>query len=159
MPPIGALAERVAATGAGWVMTEAEWRDEARMLERIEAILAPSNADELARRARAAAAMPRVTLGAMAAATLAIYARAMAGRRAHATRPAVAPAHSRRARLPALECRLRPPTLPRAGRRCAAVAASRLAQAALRLRQSSAGPLLRALTPGFVREALKARLK
>jgi hypothetical protein len=37
--------------------------------------------------------------------------------------------------------------------------ATRLAQAALRLRQSSAGPLLRALTPGFVREALKARLK
>ena len=36
---------------------------------------------------------------------------------------------------------------------------ARLAQAALRLRQSSAGPLLRALTPGFVREALKARLK
>jgi hypothetical protein len=38
-------------------------------------------------------------------------------------------------------------------------AASRIAHAALRLRQSSAGPLLRALTPGFVREALKARLK
>ena len=32
VPPIGALAERVAGTGAGWVLTEAEWRDEARML-------------------------------------------------------------------------------------------------------------------------------
>ena len=35
----------------------------------------------------------------------------------------------------------------------------RVALAALRLRRSSAGPLLRAITPGFVREALKARLK
>ena len=38
-------------------------------------------------------------------------------------------------------------------------AASRFAQTALKLRQSSAGPLLRAITPGFLREALKARLK
>ena len=47
VPPIGALAERVEGTGAGWVMRDTEWRDEARMLDRLEAILAAP--DELAR--------------------------------------------------------------------------------------------------------------
>src|SRR4029079_16705990 len=44
VPPIGALAERVAESGAGWVMSDGEWRDEARMLDRIEAVLADRDA-------------------------------------------------------------------------------------------------------------------
>ena len=32
VPPFGALAERLAGTGAGWAWTEDEWRDEAKML-------------------------------------------------------------------------------------------------------------------------------
>ena len=53
VPPIGALAERVQATGAGWVMTDDEWRDEMRMLDRILALVAP------ARRRAACAPPPR----------------------------------------------------------------------------------------------------
>src|SRR4029453_14300181 len=60
VPPIGALAERVQGSGAGWVMSDAEWRDEARMLDRIESILAAPEA--LGRAARAAHAMSRVTI-------------------------------------------------------------------------------------------------
>jgi len=155
VPPIGALPERVSPTAAGWVLDESEWRDERRMLDRIEALLAPSRADDLARASRAAAAMPRITLETMATATLACYESAMHGRRAGAHRP-LAQARIRDA------LGYRPWTPPAAQRALAAVradAGGRIAQTALRLRQSSAGPLLRALTPGFVREALKARLK
>jgi glycosyltransferase involved in cell wall biosynthesis len=161
VPPIGALPERVASTGAGWVMSDDEWRDERAMLDRIAALLDRGNAHELAARSRAAAAMPRIPLSSMAATTLAVYRRTMD--RARATRHA--PLSRRRVR-DALG--YRPWTPPPPASRpvdapAAAVsrgdAASRFALAALRLRQSSAGPLLRALTPGFVREALKARLK
>ena len=38
VPPIGALPERVQGTGAGWVMTDAEWRDEASMLDRLHRV-------------------------------------------------------------------------------------------------------------------------
>ena len=52
VPPIGALAERVAQSGAGWVMTEGEWHDVDRMLDRAVALTGADRADE---RARAAA--------------------------------------------------------------------------------------------------------
>jgi hypothetical protein len=163
VPPIGALPERVAPTEAGWVMSDAEWRDEARMLDRIVSLVEPANADTLARRSRAATTMPRIGLDTMATATIAIYARAMAGR--------VVSHHARLSRRRMRDALgYRPWTPPAPGTRAVSEAsvpvpgvrmdpAARLAQAALRLRQSSAGPLLRALTPGFVREALKARLK
>jgi GT2 family glycosyltransferase/glycosyltransferase involved in cell wall biosynthesis len=157
VPPIGALAERVGATGAGWVMTPEEWRDEARMLDRIASLVAPPGAPDFARAARAAASMPPITLGAMAESTLAIYTRAMASSRAtrHAPldRARVRDALGYRAWQPPVQIARAAPATARPD------AASRIAHAALRLRQSSAGPLLRALTPGFVREALKARLK
>ena len=35
VPPFGALAERVAESSAGWLWTDSEWRDEARMLARM----------------------------------------------------------------------------------------------------------------------------
>ena len=85
VPPIGALAERVQGSGAGWVMSEAEWRDEARMLDRIEAILASPG--ELAAASRAAHHLPRTTVEAMAQRTLAFYERAIEGRSTPALRP------------------------------------------------------------------------
>jgi hypothetical protein len=155
VPPIGALPERVAPTGAGWVLDETEWRDERRMLDRIEALLSPARAGDLERASRAAAAMPRITLDSMAEATLACYEAALVDRRPAPHRP-LSPERVR----DALGYR---PWAPAAPQRAAAAArgsaASRFAQTALKLRQSSAGPLLRAITPGFVREALKARLK
>jgi glycosyltransferase involved in cell wall biosynthesis len=85
VPPIGALAERVEGTGAGWVLGDAEWRDESRMLARIEAILAAP--DALARASQAARTMPRVPVEAMARRTLAHYEEAIAGRALPTLRP------------------------------------------------------------------------
>ncbi|MBP6368424.1 MAG: glycosyltransferase [Burkholderiales bacterium] len=155
VPPIGALPERVLPTGAGWVLDDAEWRDEPRMLDRIEVLLAPSRADDLARASRAAAAMPRITLESMAAATLACYESALRDRRTSVHRPL-----SRERVRDALGYRRwSPPSAQLSPASARADAGSRIAQTALRLRLSSAGPLLRAITPGFLREALKARLK
>jgi GT2 family glycosyltransferase/glycosyltransferase involved in cell wall biosynthesis len=155
VPPIGALPERVSPTGAGWVLDDAEWRDERRMLDRIEVLLAPSRADDLARASRAAAAMPRITLESMAAATLACYENALRDRRASVHRPL-----SRERVRDALGYRRwSPPSAQLSPASARADAGSRIAQTALRLRLSSAGPLLRAITPGFLREALKARLR
>ena len=86
VPPIGALAERVEASGGGWVLTDAEWRDDARMLERIEALLAPGAADAYAAAVGRAQATPQPTLAAMAEATVAIW-RAALVRKAAATAP------------------------------------------------------------------------
>jgi hypothetical protein len=73
VPPFGALAERVAGTGAGWLWTDAEWRDEAKMLARIIALVAPGNAAALGAAGECAAAVPQATLASMAARTLDIY--------------------------------------------------------------------------------------
>lgn len=155
VPPIGALPERVVAAHAGWVMTEDEWRDEARMLDRILSLLAPDAAAALARTGSAAAATPRVTLESMAEATLANYARARS-------------ASPRRPQAPLARARLRdalgyrpwhPPVESVAPAEARIAAGRRLAMAALRVRQSSAGPLLRAITPQVLRNALKAKLR
>ena len=66
VPPIGALAARVEGSGAGWVWTDEEWRDEAAMLARIADLLAPAHAGALADAARCARAMPQPALADMA---------------------------------------------------------------------------------------------
>ena len=78
VPPIGALAERVRQAQAGWLMSDAEWRDDARLLERIEALLAPAHADALAGATRCAAALALPSVEAMAAATTELYVNARA---------------------------------------------------------------------------------
>jgi len=85
VPPIGALAERVQGTGAGWVMSEDEWRNEARMLDRLEAILAAP--PDLARASAQARAMTRVSVESMAQRTVAHYEAAIVGRPVPALRP------------------------------------------------------------------------
>jgi len=104
---------------------------------------------------RSARESVRITLASMAEATLGCHERARSGRVRAASAPLA------RARLrDALGYR---PWTPSPGAPAMAQAAvgngNRIALAALRLRRSSAGPLLRAITPGFVREALKARLR
>jgi glycosyltransferase involved in cell wall biosynthesis len=83
VPPFGALGERVADAGAGWLWTDDEWSDEAKMLARLAAILAPANAAsvaEMADRARAVALSAPET---MVESTLQIYGAAIdASRRA-----------------------------------------------------------------------------
>lgn len=73
VPPFGALAERVEDSGAGWLWSEAEWRDEARMLARLVELLAPDRAAEFAAAAQRSRAAPQPTLAVMAERTLRIY--------------------------------------------------------------------------------------
>jgi hypothetical protein len=88
VPPFGALAERVAGTGAGWTWTDAEWRDEAAMLARIAALLAPANRLALAASAECARRVPLASPAAMARSTLALYDAAMNVPAARVRRPA-----------------------------------------------------------------------
>ena len=73
VPPIGALEERVRDSGAGWVMTDAEWRDEKRMLERVLAVLGTANAAARRNASASASAMPQASLRSMIDATFACY--------------------------------------------------------------------------------------
>ncbi len=78
VPPFGALAERVAGTGAGWLWTDAEWRDAGQMLARIAELVAPPNAASLAAAGTRGRAIPQSTPGAMAERTREIYDAAIA---------------------------------------------------------------------------------
>jgi glycosyltransferase involved in cell wall biosynthesis len=158
VPPIGALAERVAATGGGWVLSEDDWRDEAQMLERIAAVLAPGAIaawEQAVARARAA---PQPTLTAMAEATIAIW------------RNTLARAPEREHLLPIAAARClaalhyapwSPPYAaaapePAAGRPNGALAV--VARAALAIRHTLPGRVLYRLAPKQLVKALRQRL-
>ncbi|OGT03406.1 MAG: hypothetical protein A3F73_12575 [Gallionellales bacterium RIFCSPLOWO2_12_FULL_59_22] len=71
VPPIGALGERVTATGAGWLMED--WQDEDRILEQILSILQSGQGADLARATQAAQAVPLFPLARMAEETERMY--------------------------------------------------------------------------------------
>lgn len=71
VPPIGALGERVTATGAGWLMED--WQDEDRILDQILAILKPEHRADLDRAMRMARAVPLFPLSKMAEDTERMY--------------------------------------------------------------------------------------
>ena len=73
VPPIGALADRVTGTGAGWVLSYDDWNSEERMLARIVAVLDSSRAEEFAEAEGRASSAVQPTLDAMTDATIAIY--------------------------------------------------------------------------------------
>jgi len=98
VPPFGALAERVAGTGAGWLWTEEEWRDEQKMLARILDVLAPAHAAELEASSRRARACPQPTLTTMAERTLGLYERALQALRADAAQSLPPPLTASRVR-------------------------------------------------------------
>jgi hypothetical protein len=159
VPPIGALAERVSESSAGWVMSDVEWRDESRMLERIESLVAASQRDLLRRAGDRARAIPHATLAAMAMATLAVYddglARAGAPNRYAALTPervrdalGYRPWSPPSAALPAGESAPSPQGL-----------VTRAAHAALMIRHTPFGRALFRITPEPLRNALKARLR
>lgn len=79
VPPIGALAARVAETGGGWIWTEDEWKSEGAMLARIAELLASEHAAELAASGERARSARVPTLADMAQRTLALYDAALAG--------------------------------------------------------------------------------
>jgi GT2 family glycosyltransferase len=78
VPPIGALDERVRGSGAGWIMSDAEWRDEKLMLERVLAILGTANGAARLGASDNARAVPHASLRAMTDAAFACYTAAIA---------------------------------------------------------------------------------
>ncbi|HVE51601.1 MAG TPA: glycosyltransferase [Casimicrobiaceae bacterium] len=76
VPPIGALVERVTETGAGWVMSDDEWRDESMMLDRVVALVSRHATEDLEATARRASAVQLPTLASMVDATVDIWQKA-----------------------------------------------------------------------------------
>lgn len=160
VPPIGALAERVAGTDAGWIMTDDEWRDDDRMLDRLLLLLSDAEAQTRRRAAEHARAAVHPTSLAMSLATVANYAKALALPRAA---PAASPLSNARLRDALGYQPWFPPVLsspmvappedePRKG------VWHRVALHALAMRRTRMGRLLYRVTPEPVIDALKARL-
>ncbi|MFO1322734.1 MAG: glycosyltransferase [Burkholderiales bacterium] len=149
VPPIGALRERVASGGAGWVMTDDEWRDEARMLDRILALVDPAARDSLAAAADAARRRPHTTLAQMVEATFALYESAIS---AAAKRVPAEPFPAARVRL---ALRYAPWTPPAPDRLPAMAPVGLFARIGL----TRPGRLLARLAPAPVRDAVRAKRK
>lgn len=167
VPSIGALADRVAASGGGWVLSDEEWRSEARMLERIALVLDPSRRDELAGAAARAKDAVQPTLEDMTAATLAVYRDIGAkGASRDALRPIAAarclaalhyrPWHPLRAAGEPVPAARGDPAPGEAATPRGALA--RLARVALSIRHTRTGRALYRLAPASLRAALKTRL-
>ncbi|HEX5864598.1 MAG TPA: glycosyltransferase [Casimicrobiaceae bacterium] len=158
VPPIGALAERVAATGGGWVLSEDDWQDEAQMLERIAAVLAPEEIAGWEQAAAHARAAPQPTLTAMAEATIAIWRNtlARAPEREHllpiAAGRCLAALHYAPWSAPFSAAALE----PAAGRPNGALGV--VARAALAIRHTLPGRVLYRLAPKQLVDALRQRL-
>jgi hypothetical protein len=157
VPPIGALDERVRGSGAGWIMSDAEWRDEKLMLERVLAIL--GTAGNAARRAASdkARTMPHASLRAMTDAAFACYAAAIVPRSMNVQLSSLASFPTARVRdalgyrpwlPPARDAHLAPAAAPRG-------IGVRIARAAAGFRHKLPGRVLYRLAPA----ALVARLK
>jgi GT2 family glycosyltransferase/glycosyltransferase involved in cell wall biosynthesis len=165
VPPIGALAERVAGSGAGWVLDEAEWIDDERMLRRIAEIVAPENAARLAAAAAQARQMPQQTPEAMAQRSLAFYDAALAAAPAAAALPApLAPSRVLQAlgyrpwRQPLAVEAAPAPEAAGSSERSHGALATGAARLAIRWGNTPLGRALRRVTPAPVLAAIKARL-
>jgi hypothetical protein len=162
VPPIGALAERVTGSGAGYVMSETEWRDERSMIARCCRMTAMGSSDALREAGVRARSIAHATLAGMADATFALYDSAIA----HAA-PLPPPDAMDRARVrdalgyvdwkpPSLAPSDEPSTLP--AEPIDAELATRVARAALAIRHTALGRMLYRVTPQALRAALKSRL-
>ena len=163
VPPIGALEERVRGSGAGWVMTDKEWRDEKRMLERLLAVLGTANAAGRQAASAAALAMPHASLRAMTEATFACYDAAVARAQSTSLRTSSQPA----ALQPFSATRVRdalgyrawtpPPSDPIVAAPQRGVG-GRIAHAAVAIRHKLSGRILYRLAPASLVERLKRHL-
>ena len=166
VPPIGALAERVRASGGGWVLEQDEWLSDVRLLTRLVELLAPANAAVFDVARAQSLAAPHSTRAAMAEATVQIYRSII---EAAATTNPYTPLSPQRC-LDALGyVGWQPPVVE--GERVVAEsdalepgdvpipsAIVRIARGALRIRRTFVGRLLYRLTPKPVLAALKAHL-
>ena len=161
VPPIGALAERVAHARAGWVMTDDEWRSDDRMLDRLCEIVSPAQATVRRSASERARAATRIAPFAMSEATIARYAKALAA----ASAPRYGARFSNARMRDALGYRTWSPPSPTVSLRQPAVAAApargvwqRVALRARAMRRTPMGRFLYRMTPEPVIDALKARL-
>jgi O-antigen biosynthesis protein len=153
VPPIGALAERVGDHGAGWVMTEEEWRDESLMLDRILDLLSPYNVVAIEHAGERAARMPIATLEAMVSATTTVWEHAATTAtitHVPVDRPRVAEAFGYRPWTPPLRVASEAVDLPQV---------RTVETTAQRFRRTPIGRLLYRLMPPRAIDALKARLR
>jgi len=166
VPPIGALADRVGETGAGWVLSDDEWSSEELMLDRIVAVLDWSRADEFNEAVTRARSAVQPTLEAMTAATVAIY-RALpqpVGKARAAARPisaarCLAALHYAPWRPPPAAAPAQPLQQAAApSGNAARDPLAHVARAALRIRHTRTGRALYRLAPASLLAALKARL-
>jgi len=167
VPPIGALAERVSETGAGWLLGDDEWMDEAKMLARVVALAGPAGAAARSAAASKALDVSHASPQSMADATLVRYGEAIAiEARANLPRQ---PFGNRRVREalgyrpwspPAVQTplaeteRVEAPPLPPEPHGIMA----RVARRALAMRTTPMGRVLYRMTPAPVIDALKSRL-
>lgn len=158
VPPIGALAERVQDSGAGVVLTDAEWRDEAQMLDRLIALLGDAGREQLAAMATRASALPHGTIDFMTRQTFALYADAIESAPHAGTGEGVFEPGRMRAALryvawqPPARARATAPNVRRGW-------VERVAQAALARRHTLAGRVLARCAPAPLLAALRSRLK
>ena len=162
VPPIGALADRVAASGAGWVLSEDDWRSDERMLERIAAILAPGGRAALAAAAARAHTATLPTLATMAERTMEVYRRSLRPRAAAVHAP-IAVARCLDALhyvpwRPGVPLGALPPAQAQVENEVVDDALARFARAALRIRHTMPGRVLYNLAPKALVNALKGRL-
>ncbi len=155
VPPIGALAERVRATGAGWLWTDAEWRSEDAMLARIAELVAPSNDDALATAAARAHTVVQPTVDEMAQRTLEQYDACVPAI------PDVAPFSASRVRDALGYVSWSPPDArpsPASDTAVRSAVSACLRRSAQDFRRSSVGRALARLTPSKIRGVMKRRL-
>jgi O-antigen biosynthesis protein len=159
VPPIGALDERVRGSGAGWVMTDGQWRDEKLMLERVLSILGTANGEAYHKASSEALAKPHATLNEMTDATFACYAEAVSSTPLSMSQPALRPFAAVRVRdalgyrpwvPPAPEIPMVAPPPRGIGRR--------IAHAAVGIRHKLPGRVLYRLAPVALVERLKKHL-
>jgi len=167
VPPIGALAERIAESGAGWVLGNDEWIDERLMLERVATLAGPLGDAARETAAAKARAAPHASPQAMADATLVHYDAAVADRASEDApghrfgndrvrdalgyRPWTPPADRSDVGKPVLD------EDPGARSQSRGLMA-RVARRALAMRTTPMGRVLYRMTPAPVIEALKSRL-
>ena len=165
VPPIGALAERVTDSGAGWVLHEDEWADESLMLDRIVALASPASAAVRAAAAAKALALRHASPQAMADTTLVHYDAAVpdgasVGRSSHRFgNRCVRDALGYRAwHPPVAQSDVSHPVEVTSADEQPRGLMARVARRALAMRSTPMGRMLYRMTPAPVIDALKSRL-
>jgi len=158
VPPIGALAERVNASGSGIVMTPAEWQDDEAMLARVESLLAGEALPQRLQAAARASGVPQRTPQAMADETLALYAATCAASLSPLS-PRVPPFDRARIRDAQGYVPWQPPAPSAAVVAARRSLRSHVARMAMRLRRTGVGAHLYRRLPPRLLDVLKSRLR